>query len=61
LWSGGGGTTPSRHRLVGWVTVSDGGGRARVGGMRAEAGGKLYHAPMLLGVGEIKLVFRALR
>ncbi len=43
------------------MTDNDGGGRMRVGGMRAGAGGRCYHAPMLLGAGEVKLVFWALR
>jgi hypothetical protein len=49
--------TPSAGR----VTNSDGGGRVRVGGMRAGDGGRCFHAHMLLGAGEVKLVFSALR
>ncbi len=42
---------------AGRVTDSDGGGRVRVGGGGYEGrGGRWYHASMLLGSGEVKLV-----
>ncbi len=59
LGSGGGATTPSHHRLVGWPTVMEGEGWGW--GMRAGAGGRCYHAPMLLGAEVVELVFWALR
>ncbi len=52
---------PPRHKLVGWPTKREWWGLGGGGGWGLGLGARWYYAPMLLGPGEAKQIFWALR